>query len=45
MKLRLAIEYPSEYNYEKNWFDTTITMVTIDKLSINVPEYMNNVNQ
>ena len=40
MEVEMAIEYPSEYKSQNNWFkDSTILKVT-DELSVSVPEYV-----
>jgi hypothetical protein len=39
--LSLAIEYPDKYNYDKNWFTTSIIMRVQEKLAVDVPEFIN----
>lgn len=41
VSLQLAIEYPEQYKYEKNWFSRTITVRVRDKLKIDIPEFIN----
>jgi hypothetical protein len=40
--LQLAIEYPDKYKYDKNWFSTRIMIRVKDKLTVEVPEFINN---
>jgi len=45
VQLQLAIEYPSIYHYEQNWFATRISVRATQELSIEVPQYINNVHK
>lgn len=42
VNLQLAIEYPYKYRYDKNWFSTKIIVRVNEKLTVDVPEYINN---
>ena len=37
--VKLAIEYPSKYRAEQNWFRSSVTVKVTDRLMINVPQY------
>jgi hypothetical protein len=41
ISLQLAIEYPDKYKFEKNWFETKILVRVNEKLTIEVPEFIN----
>ena len=40
--LLLAIEYPSKYSHAKNYFTSSIMLKVNEKLSVDVPEFINN---
>ena len=43
--VRMAYEYPEEYSQEQNWFDTLANVRVTQKLSIDVPEYIQTGDQ
>lgn len=45
VSLELAIEYPTTYYYEQNWFRTSVVIRTTQELSIEVPQYIHNVHK
>lgn len=40
IKVQVAIQYPAEFYYEQNWFDTETEIQVVDKLSVAVPEFV-----
>ena len=42
ISVRMVIEYPKEYKYEKNFFSDTVRIKIIDMLTMEVPEFIEN---
>lgn len=40
MRVRMAIEYPEQYKYKQNWFESTVVVSVQDRLSVAVPEFI-----
>lgn len=39
LHVTIAIEYPSLYREEANWFQTTALIKVVDELSVSIPKY------
>lgn len=40
LSVKVAIQYPAEFNYEQNWFVTETEVKVHDRLGVAVPEYI-----